>query len=329
MSWAKFIARRDVLVDLSSTTDMDGNVIEAVELVDLNLPPQKIRKMYSGKYKYAYEIGQPEDSGYEYYQLDFELETLDEIDGKFTIPRLLVTELPSPIFQMEEDGVYTFDVKITLGHNRPIEPNFCQSTLGKYVTYIQINDETPIAFTGVDVVHGSDTVTEWSYNDILTLKRLDEVRIYVQDLYDFSTDVLYIFGEDGFEFSGAFPYGESYMNVEAYTTFPETAAQVYLLHDALGGVIERIVGRNAFYSEFFGSTSTIMRQYESDGCGWKNVITRGLQIRGYTFDEKRFSISFNQLWKCVNPLFCLGLGYDEIDGEQVIRIEPMDHFYDI
>jgi hypothetical protein len=60
------------------------------------------------------------------------------------------------------------------------------------------------------------------------------------------------------------------------------------------------------------------------------VILKGLQIRGYSLEQKPFSTSFMQLWNSANPLFCLGLGLEDVDGigQEMIRIENRNYFYD-
>jgi hypothetical protein len=337
--WVKFLNRFDTPMDVTSNVDVDGNPVDPAIPITVQMTSQRIEKVYSGRYLYCYDVGQMEGLGYEYYQPDFELESLSEILGKITLPRLPVSEV-SPIFQIEEDGLYTFDIKLTLGHNAFIDPNFCQSTLSDYVPWIQKNDDTPVAFVGTDVTHGADVVTEWVFNQTISLVHGDTIRIYVEDLYDQSTDNLYIFGDEGFEYSGAFQYGESYMEVTAQTTTPETQAQGYLIHDLIHAVTARMgLGSDPFYSEFLGSTLTNAKQYDDDGCGWMYAILKGVHIRGYSLTDepddpalrysltqKGFSISMKDIWDGINPILNLGLGYELIDDVQVIRIEPKSHF---
>lgn len=103
----------------------------------------------------------------------------------------------------------------------------------------------------------------------------------------------------------------------------------FLIHDAAGQICDRIISEDqSFYSEHLGSGQTLYRQYDADGCGWKYAITKGLQIRQYSLIEKPFFQSFNQWWKGINPVLCLGLGYELINGLPVIRVEQMEHFYD-
>jgi hypothetical protein len=123
---------------------------------------------------------------------------------------------------------------------------------------------------------------------------------------------------------------DTHLIITADTTYADTTAEGYLIHDLIFGVLQRIgLGSNPFYSEFLGSTLTNSKVYDEDGCGWMYVILKGLQIRQYTLTEKPFFISFKQIWDGINPILNLGLGYEMIDESpdyQAIRIEQKEHF---
>jgi hypothetical protein len=71
-----------------------------------------------------------------------------------------------------------------------------------------------------------------------------------------------------------------------------------------------------------------MRQYDANGCYSRLVIFKGLQLRGHSLTDKPAAFSFKHLWNGANPILNLGLGYEPIDGEEVIRIEEKSHWYD-
>lgn len=127
---------------------------------------------------------------------------------------------------------------------------------------------------------------------------------------------------------GLFRFGQTYLNINASTVFQTTDAAGFLLHDVAGSISDRIIGQsNSFYSEYLGSTLTNYRTYLSDGCKWANALIKGLQIRGYYLSNKLFSLSFKNWWEGANPIFNLGLGYDTINGNEVIRIEQQSDFF--
>ena len=122
---------------------------------------------------------------------------------------------------------------------------------------------------------------------------------------------------------------DNHLIITADTTFKNSDADGFLLHDAFAAVCDRIIGESdTFYSEYLGSDLTQARQYEENGCAWKYMLVKGLQLRKYTLTEKPFFMSLNQCWRGANPILNLSLGYDEVDGNQVIRVERKEYQYD-
>lgn len=124
-------------------------------------------------------------------------------------------------------------------------------------------------------------------------------------------------------------YPKNNIKITASTTFKNTRANSFLIHDTAAAALKSygLGVDNPFYSELFGSTVTTARQYDSDGCAWKYFLIKGLQLRGYELEDKPFFLSFMDWWKGANPIFNLGLGYETADGEQIIRVEKVEEFY--
>lgn len=230
--------------------------------------------------------------------------------------------------------------------------------------YIQKNEETPILFTVTNSPLVLTRRSSWyQYLDNIYLEKGDTIKFYgdlIAPLDNGAVDNFIIWGKSngvtvkkpiigidpsfpddcfwtGLSFevvenlgsAPSFSDNPTYFSIYADTVYPETNAFSFLLHDAAGQICDRIISQNdTFYSEHLGSDRTIYRQYNADGCGWKYAIAKGLQIRQYSLIEKPFFLSFNQWWRGINPVLCLGLGYEEIDGNQVIRVEELEHFYD-
>lgn len=113
---------------------------------------------------------------------------------------------------------------------------------------------------------------------------------------------------------------DNHLIITGDTTFRNTTAEGYLIRDLFSAVLSRIgLGNDPLYSEFL------------EDCGQHYVIIKGLQIRGYSIEEKPFYISFKQAWYGANPILNLGLGYEIIEDSpehQVIIIEEKSHFVD-
>lgn len=327
--WARFMARIDTPVSLSDLVDIDGNAVDPVEPITVNLTNQVIRRKYDGENR--------EDRGVidafadnDYFQVDFDFDVLNEIDKKYNLPLTVNPERPANLFELEEAGIYTISIQsyvyfkdLTFGVAY-VPANF---GVDEYVNFfLQINDETPYEFSWEFIDFGGSEGINRFYLDIeLSLKKGDLIRVYGRAEDPF-TGLLSFFFWNSNEFYESNGY-VSQMTITAQTTYPTTQAQGYLIHDLIHGVIARLgIGLDPFYSEFLGSTLTTTKQYDTDGCGWMYVILKGLQIRQYTLTEKPFFISFKEIWDGINPILNLGLGYEEIDSLQVIRIEEKEHF---
>lgn len=121
---------------------------------------------------------------------------------------------------------------------------------------------------------------------------------------------------------------ENYCIVTALTTFEDSTTEGILIHDVAAEIISRISPGASIYSEYLGSDTTQSRIYNQDGCEWNHILMKGLHLRGYEMEDKKFFQSFNEWWNGANPIFNLGLGYDTVQGQKVIRIEEKAYFFD-
>jgi hypothetical protein len=115
---------------------------------------------------------------------------------------------------------------------------------------------------------------------------------------------------------------DNHLIIAANTRYKSTESRGFLLHDAGAAILKSygLENENPFYSEFLGGLLTNSREYEEDGCAWNYAVLKGLQIRGYTLDEKPFFWSFDEWWDGVNPILNLGLEIDFIPGSIVTPI---------
>jgi len=81
---------------------------------------------------------------------------------------------------------------------------------------------------------------------------------------------------------------------------------------------------------------------EGDGCYWNNALTNGLRIRnaptaeeivnGCTFENETLSdtnyeVSFKSIFESLDSIFCLGWAFEWTGSEWKIRLETRDYFY--
>jgi len=131
-------------------------------------------------------------------------------------------------------------------------------------------------------------------------------------------------------YEGLEAYGQTHLNVQGNTSYGETTSKAFFIHDVAQKILERITEQSVvspFYSEYLGGVHTL-GSYPDDGCATHLMVTQGLQLRQYTLADKAFSISFNDWWQGVNPILNLGLCYDTIDDNLVIRVEDKAFFFE-
>jgi len=364
--WTKFITRLDTPVNVQSELSLDDVDVNNFDSINLKLTSQKIQKKTIGYETEASDewVRNGVNNTFElddYIQLSFSgNRPLEEIDTFFTLPIAINPDIPAGILIADYAGDYNFEIQIGIftvsGDIGDIE-FLDSSTFIEF--YIQKNEESPILLThsvesypGIIIPETGETDTLrlnlYNYNDVLSLNVGDDVKVYgkIISISFGGTQQQIILATNEYEVGNSFcfdPFNptdcidypsiigldRTFIKVTAQTVFPETNAFGFFIHDLGGQILDRIVSENdRFYSEHLGSDRTLYRQYNGDGCAWKYAAAKGLQIRQYSLIEKPFFMSFNQWWKGVNPVLCLGLGYDEIDGVQVIRVEKMEDFYD-
>jgi hypothetical protein len=362
--WTKFLSRVDTSVNIQSNTDLDGNPITPLDSINLLLTPQKIQKKnisYEQNQKNTWVRNSINNTfaTNNYIQIGFnDFVELNEFQQFYSLPTSINTSKPVSIINNEEAGSYRIqcDIGFLAEFSNIGPPTTFIDTSTKISCFIQINDDAPIAFShttesypGVSLIFFG---TPYSTNIILNVYSLDQtfdfnindqIRIYAlivsdnfgspktdEELYLATNDItLYDGASNTDALQGLFGLNRTFLKVTAQTTYQNTESESFFLHDVGGSVIDRIVGdTNKFYSEYLGSTQTIYKNYDNDGCGWPFVLVRGLQLRQYELSEKPFSISFKDWWNGVNPTHNLGIGYETIDGEEVIEVEDKQSFYD-
>lgn len=274
-----------------------------------------------------------------------------------------VEEAGSYIFDLRvEVSIVHYDVDGTYPDTCHIDRTVTGS--GAYLNlYLQINDDAALPFTETTTpLILTDIATVYTYSGSMSLKVGDQIKIYgdlvgnISDLGDAGA-TLWIHSVDGIgsvlvpqavadvgaEVCTFLPATAptnlniqapsltaipTYFNVTAHTIYPNTSAQAFFIHDAAYAIIKRICSSQGIYSEYLGSALTNGRQYLSSGCAWKNIILPGLQLRGYTMDQKQFAMSFMKWWNGADPLLMLGLGYEDVNSVETIRIENRARFFD-
>lgn len=105
-----------------------------------------------------------------------------------------------------------------------------------------------------------------------------------------------------------------------------TAPIAYPYYEAFLRNLQLITDSNdCFYSEKFGRTDSEILQYDQDG--QLGHIAKGIYIRGAEGLNNSVAISFQDLYKSLSSLFCLGMGIENIKGVDRVVIEDLSYFF--
>lgn len=360
--WSRLINRFDTPVSLSSLVSLDGAAVSPVEPIDVNLTPQIIREKYQAEVGLREIVGFTSIADNSYLLIGHDEIILDEIEEVFTqIPTIDSAELPSDNMTPVYAGTYRFQINVITYVLRTVTSPSLEfhfqsvKTFGlDYIDYYLNIDGTEYLLSWADVTippgvpalpsgafQGGD-ITKFTYDAVHSINAKSSIKFYGKMkeawVHPGGADD-YVFIHNTYVTTSLTTTDKSNILITADTIYPATQAPGYLIHDAIYGVLERIVGPDSFYSEFLGGLLTNMRQYDEDGCGWMYVLLKGIHIRGYhlsdelndateryTLQQRSFFISMKDIWEGINPILNLGLGYEIVDSVQVIRIEQKGHF---
>jgi len=114
----------------------------------------------------------------------------------------------------------------------------------------------------------------------------------------------------------------SYLRITGITKTPEFPIKAKLVYEAFERCAQVITGKDtAFRSDFFGRTDI---GYPIDGPGALSCITNGKNARG---DRSPILVKWKDLFESENAKYHLGYGFEDFGGQEVVRVEPKEYFY--
>ena len=113
------------------------------------------------------------------------------------------------------------------------------------------------------------------------------------------------------------------INYKSNTVAPETTAKTYLIHECFERVSQATINKQvAFESNFLGRKDI---GYGANGCGSFTALTNGFNIRDF---DKPVLTTLTDIFSSLSAVHCLGLGLIQKGDNEVIKVEPIDYFYD-
>lgn len=349
--WTKFTNRLDQPVDIQSETNQDDLPAQVFDSVLTNLTRQKVRQENQA------EVSIDEVNSFDaipdnaYLQIGYGNVILEELDDTYNLPTDYNIVLPVSNLDPEYGGTYRFIINVVSYIFRTVTVPSLEFHFQSvktfdfdYIDYFLNIDgvEYPFSWSDVAIPSGvpalplgayqGGNITHFTIDSTHELTPNSSVRFYGKMNQAWVEPV----GADDYVFfhnmnvsTSLTTVLKSDINIIADTIYPASESESFLIHDVAGQITDRIIGQDdTFYSEYLGSGNTLYRQYEADGCGWEFMLLKGLQLRQYLLSEKPFFQSFRQWWNGINPILNLGLGYETVNGVEVIRVEEVEYFYD-
>lgn len=334
--------------DLFYGQSIDGKTINAPTPIDLELHSKVIINNYNKKTGVEGNLTLQPFLGDEKHDIWFVFNTIpeNEIDSNIdaTIGSNLGPTGDDPVqsglallFDLNLNGSFTFNINLSYAFNIKLTRktiSLAKPKIGDWFLdhWIEIRDLNNVVKAkqriGTQITgnkNGQILADPGVYNVNTSIAN------YTVDLAFGDRVYLYAhFNLDGFNagWKGVEAYIKTYntsINVEARTNTGTSSARVLLAHETLTQAIAYVTGQDdAVYSEFFGREDL---GYSSDGCGAYKAITNGFQIRKFQPAIRAPKLSPQEILVSLNAIFCLGMGYETISGQNKLRIEERGYFY--
>lgn len=338
-----FLNSTEKSYDILTYTDSSGNTQSTLR--DTNYQPKVIQKQYEGENDQAVydEVNNSALLKSNYDELFFPLNTpttlINELEA-FSYPLFLKeTSLIDDLqflIEAKEEGSYTINVDVECqfymadnsgpGLITSVDYNLIKVSGSVYTTLDTVNipfvDQRNIPLTAV--LANYFQVTGGALNATETL--LPGEQIYIQGHAQYSATVLiplahYIRNNNviGIEVI------KSKAQVIGNTEFATTTVPSVPIYEALLSVAQKITGQtDVLRSDYYGRTDS-PDTYLSDGAGSLGVFIDGNRLRGIL--DKSLSISWEKLIDCLKLIDNIGWGIEQEGFRQVIRVEPIEYFY--
>lgn len=259
--------------------------------------------------------------------------TIDEIAERFNYPFQVSTDEPKSvskyIFKFTEPATLKIRVRpvirviVVFGSIKDFE-------LRWFISYGK-----PGNYTTIQVGNTLRRDNTKSINEVLTGTGYNNDYGFEYNIEVEEGDEFYYFTEFGIDnedqITGVASYCDSPSNtgsknlklsIDALTLSKSSTCKVIFLHDAIKRCVEHITNeRDSFYSDLLGRQDA---GYSTDGKGAMVTITNGSLIRGA---DKNIFDNLKSLIGLANSLYCVGFGFETVDGKKRLRLEQIDYFY--
>jgi hypothetical protein len=320
-----FKSRQDAELDLTKTTDLNGNTIAPLTFKQVRLHKQDLYLTANGQ-SLADTGGFLNNSTLGanfskwlvvpcYWQAsDF----VGSFGKTFDTNALIITGVgnlgSSPIFQNNGSTTRTFDYQIKIKYNVQAAVSATGTVTVALVLAVysgNVQQSATILFN-VTLLGGQQQTVDQTFTGSITVPTGQKINLYFGQSFNTYPDATYVTVYKGV----AIKLSEYSSGTYA------TDANVLTIEQWLRRAIYVMTGsNNKLLSDTFSESG--------DGCYWNNALTNGLRIRNadVTVSSSQLITSWQQVFNDLDKIFCLGWAFEWDGIEWKIRVETRDYFY--
>jgi hypothetical protein len=339
--WTKLMSRLDKPINILSPVSLDGTPVKLIAPQVVTLPSQVIDmkfKALAGAMGIESFVDNPSGPNSHvlrepFYQFGWRDYITEELPNIYGLPTMGGSEIPVPFFSAKYKGTTRFKLSTNAYITDVNWGAFGIAGIHEAVhPYLNVNGvEYPFTIrTGQTYTNGeplwhpsiiqvsTGDYCEWVVDQTINdLPANSTARVYFKrllngELVGFDGDFRWHGSFTTNQFDNVFPF-RTYsftpdVDILSNTVAPDSTAEGFLMHDVGYLLGARLMGLDdKFESNLMGGPLTCV-PYVGKGCAYRNVLFKGLNIRGYTLAQKNFFTSMQDYLDVVLPLYNAGMG---------------------
>jgi hypothetical protein len=320
----QFKSRQDVEIDLTSTTDLNGDAVTALVQKEIRMHRQDLYLQANGKnlassstYTYNGPLG-PAAQRFAvvptyWQQSDFK----DTYGSTFDTNVIFITQASwetTPILKNNGSTTRTWNYDVTIDFT--LTNNDTTGNVQITLAFIALNGNiaagTANLYT-IDLLPGQIDNVSQTFTGSFTIPSGYTISLFfVQDTFSTVTAAVTVDIADGYKIS---------LNEINAGEFASTA-NCLTIEQWLRRCIYLMTGSNdKLLSDTFSESG--------NGCYWNNALTNGLRIRRAetTNNLGALKTTWKNTFEDLDKIFCLGWSFEWTGTEWKIRVEPREYFY--
>jgi hypothetical protein len=322
----QFKSRQDVEIDLTSTTDLNGDAVAALVQKEIRMHRQDLYLQANGKNladsSAFLQKNIPATNKYAVVPTYWQQSDLkDNYGSTFDTQGLFITGDANlgdqPIFQNNANTSRTFSYSITidftLTNNDLAGPIDVEFDLLQFNGNIQQAFPPSIVLYNVTLAAGASVSVSNTYTGTFTIATGIKLNLYfAQTTISSTPNAVTVDIDNGYTIS------LSEINAGDFAS----TANCLTIEQWLRRCIYLMTGSNdKLLSDAFSEAG--------DGCYWNNALTNGLRIRQAetTNNLGALKTTWKNTFEDLDKIFCLGWAFEWTGTEWKIRVEPREYFY--